>query len=94
MSPLGTVFVHEGAERRMQWRQAVRVEVIAASVSAQVQHYPVLARFIAVDGVAHESDRKASIVVGTPSLGTTPRKIDLVRGFLIRSAAICLVSIY
>ena len=36
---------------------------------------------------------KASIVVGSPSLGTTPRKIDLVRGSIARSLAICRVSI-
>ena len=35
---------------------------------------------------------RASIVVGSPSLGTTPRKIDLVRGFLVSSPAICRVS--
>ena len=46
-----------GAERRVQWRQAVRAEVFVASVSVQVQRYPVLARF--VGGVAHESDRKS-----------------------------------
>ena len=36
---------------------------------------------------------RASIVVGSPSLGTTPRKIDLVRGSLAGSLAICRVSI-
>ena len=36
---------------------------------------------------------RASIVVGSPSLGTTPRKIDLVRGSIASSLAICRVSI-
>ena len=34
-----------------------------------------------------------SIIVGSPSLGTTPRNIDLVRGSLANSLAICRVSI-
>ena len=37
--------------------------------------------------------RAPSIVVGSPSLGTTPRKIDLVRGSLASSLEICRVSI-
>ena len=37
--------------------------------------------------------RAPSIVVGSPSLGTTPRKIDLVCGSLASSLAICRVSI-
>ena len=37
--------------------------------------------------------RAPSIVVGSPSLGTTPRKIDLVRGSIASSLAICTVSI-
>ena len=36
---------------------------------------------------------RASIVVGSPSLGTTPRKINLVRGSIASSLAICRVSI-
>ena len=36
---------------------------------------------------------KASIVAGSPSLGTTPRKIDLVRGSIASSLAICRMSI-
>ena len=36
---------------------------------------------------------RASIVVGSPSMGTTPRKIDLVRGSFARSLTICWVSI-
>ena len=36
---------------------------------------------------------KVSIVVGSPSLGTTPRKLDLVRGSIASSLAICRVSI-
>ena len=36
---------------------------------------------------------KASIVAGSPSLGTTPRKIDLVRECIASSLAICRVSI-
>ena len=36
---------------------------------------------------------KASIVGGSPSLGTTPPKIDLVRGSIASSLAICRVSI-
>ena len=37
--------------------------------------------------------RAPSIVVGSPSLGTTPRNIDLARGSLASSLAICRVSI-
>ena len=59
MSPFGAVFFHEGAESRVQWRQAVRTEVFATYVSDQVQRYPVLTRFVAVVGVAHESGRKS-----------------------------------
>ena len=51
------------------------------------------ARIVAVVGVTHESDRRASIVVGSPSLGTTQRKIDLVRGSFARRLATCWVSI-
>ena len=36
---------------------------------------------------------KASIVAGSPSLGTIPRKIDLVRGSIASSLVICRVSI-
>ena len=36
---------------------------------------------------------RASIVVGSPSLGTTPRKIDLGRGSIVSSLAIYRVSI-
>ena len=35
LSPLGTMFVDEGAEISVSWRQAVRVEIIAASVGVQ-----------------------------------------------------------
>ena len=54
MSPIGTMFFQEGAERSVSWRQTVRAEVIAASVGVQVQRYPMFARFVAVVGVAHE----------------------------------------
>ena len=37
--------------------------------------------------------RTPSIVVGSPSLGTTPRNIDLVHGSISSSRAICRVSI-
>ena len=37
--------------------------------------------------------RAPSIVVGSPSLGTTPRKFDFVRGSIASSLAICRVSI-
>ena len=37
--------------------------------------------------------RAPSIVVRSPSLGTTPRNIDLVRGSTASSLAICRVSI-
>ena len=37
--------------------------------------------------------RTSSIVVGSPSLGTTPRNIDLARGSIASSLAICRVSI-
>ena len=37
--------------------------------------------------------RVPSIVVGSPSLGTTPRNIDLARGSIASSLAICRVSI-
>ena len=59
LSPLGTMFVHEGAESRVSWRQTVRAEVIAASIGVQVQGYPMFARFVAVVGVAHEGDRQS-----------------------------------
>ena len=35
---------------------------------------------------------RASVVVGSPSLGTTPQKIDVVRGSIATSLAICRVS--
>ena len=53
------MFVYEGAERRVSWRQTVRAEVIAASVGVQVQRYPMFARFVAVVGVAHEGRRQS-----------------------------------
>ena len=59
MSPLGTVFVQEGAERRVARRQTVRTEVFDAPVGGQVQRYPMFARFVAVVGVAHEGDRQS-----------------------------------
>ena len=59
MSPLGTVFVQEGAERHVTRRQTVRTEVFAAPVGGQVQRYPMFARFVAVVGVAHEGDRQS-----------------------------------
>ena len=59
MSPLGTMFVHEGTERSVSWRQTVRAEVIATSICIQVQRYPMFARFVAVVGVAHEGDRQS-----------------------------------
>ena len=40
-----------------------------------------------------EAGRAPSIVMGSPSLGTTPRKIDLARGSIASSLAICRVSI-
>ena len=61
MSPLGTMFVHEGAERRVSWRQTVRAEVIAASVGVQVQRYPTFARFVTVVDVAHEGRRQEAV---------------------------------
>ena len=39
------------------------------------------------------ADRAPSIVVGSPSLGTAPRNIDLMRGSIASSLAICRVSI-
>ena len=59
MSPLGTVFVQEGAERHVTRRQTARTEVFAAPVGGQVQRYPMFARFDAVVGVAHEGDRQS-----------------------------------
>ena len=59
MSPLGTVFVQEGAERCVTRWQTVRTEVFAAPVGGQVQRYPMFARFVAVVGVAHEGDRQS-----------------------------------
>ena len=47
------------------------------------------ARFVTVVGVAHEG----RTVVGSPSLSTTLRNIDLVRGSIASSLAICRVSI-
>ena len=57
MSPLGTIFVHEGVERCVSWLQAVRAEVIAASIDIQIQRYPMFTRFVAIVGVSHEGDR-------------------------------------
>ena len=37
--------------------------------------------------------RAPSVVVGSPSLGTTPRNIDLARGSIVSSLAICRMSI-
>ena len=91
MSPLGTVFVQEGAERRVTRRQTVRTEVFAASVGGQVQRYPVFARFVAVVGVAHEGDRQ-SVNCCSPSRGTTPPKTDAVFGSIASRRAICRVS--
>ena len=59
MSPLGTMFVHEGAECSVLWRQAERAEIIAASVG--VQRYPMFARFVTVVGVAHEGRRQSAV---------------------------------
>ena len=59
MSPLGTGFVQEGAERCVTRRQTVRTEVFATPVGGQVQRYPMFARFVAVVGVAHEGDRQS-----------------------------------
>ena len=55
------MLVHEGAERRVSWRQTVRAEVIAASVGVQVQRYPMFARFVAVVGVAHEGRMQSAV---------------------------------
>ena len=72
MIPLGAVFVHEGAERRMQWRKAERPE---ASKHSAIQCSP----GSSPSSVLHKkATGKASIVVGSPSLGTTPHNIDLV----------------
>ena len=53
------------------------------------------ARFVTVVGVAHEGRRQDAsvVVVDSPSLGTTPRNIDLVRGSIASSLSICRVSI-
>ena len=61
MSPLGTMFVQEGAERRVSWRQTVRAEIIVASVG-QVQRYPMVARFVVVVGVAHEGRGQRAVI--------------------------------
>ena len=61
MSPLGTMFVQEGAERSVSWRQTVRAEVIAASVGIQVQRYPMFARFVIVVGVAREGSGQSVV---------------------------------
>ena len=53
------MFVHEGAERRVSWRQTVRAEVITASIGIQVQRNPMFTRFVTVVGVAHEGDRQS-----------------------------------
>ena len=89
------MFVHEGAERRLTWRQPVRAEVIAASLAARysaIQCSP----GSSPSSVLHTkaAGRAPSIVVvGSPSLGTTSRNIDLVRGSIADSLAICRVSI-
>ncbi|KAI0230118.1 hypothetical protein LSAT2_019487 [Lamellibrachia satsuma] len=60
MSPLGTMFVQEGVKRRVSWRQAVRAELVAVSISIQVERYPMFARFVGVVSVAHEGDQRLS----------------------------------
>ena len=88
---LRTMFVHEGAERRVSWWQAVRAEVVSASVGIQVQQCSPGSSPSSV--LQTKATGKASIVVGSPSLGTTPRNIDLVHGSITSSLAICRVSI-
>ena len=71
-------------------------EQFAASVGVQVQRYPMFARFVAVVGVAHEGRGQSAVYrrgQSSPSLGTTPRNIDLARGFIASSLAISRVSI-
>ena len=88
------MFVHEGAECRVSWRQAVQAEVIAASVSIQDSAIQCSPGSLA-SSVLHTkaAGRAPSIVVGSPSLGTTARKSDLVRGSIASSLAICRVTI-
>ena len=87
------MFVHEGSERWVSWRQAVRTELIAVSVSVQVECYPMFARFVTDAVVAHEG-RTHSVCRRIQSFfGLDTRKIDLVRGSIASSLAICRVSI-
>ena len=83
------MFVQEGAERRVSWRQTVRAEVIAASVGVQCSPGS------SPSSVFHTKAAGSvpSIDVGSPSFGTTPRNIDLARGSIVSSLAICRVSI-
>ena len=87
------MLVHEGAERRVTWQQAVRADVMprpSASKYSAIQCSP----GSSPSSVLHtKAAGIASIVVGSPSLGTTPRKINLVRGSFASSLAICRVSI-
>ena len=61
------MFVQEGAEHHVSWRQTVRAEVIAASVGVQVLHYPMFVRFVAVVSIAHEG-RRQSVYRGRQSV--------------------------
>ena len=93
MSPLGTVFVQEGAERRVTRRQTVRTEVFAAPVGGQVQRYPMYSGSSPSSVLHTKAIGKASIFLGSPSLATTPPKTDAVFGSIASRRAICRVSI-
>ena len=75
MSSLETMFVREGAERRVSWRRAVRAEVIAASIGIQLQRYSIFRRRRRCC-----TRRRPAKRLSSKSLGTTPRNTDLVRG--------------
>ena len=94
MSPLGTVFVQEGAERRVTRRQTVRTEVFAAPVGGQVQRYPMFAWFVRRRRCCtRRRSAKRLFFLGSPSLGTTPPKTDAEFGSIVSRRAICRVSI-
>ena len=61
-------------------------------VSVQVQRYLVFSRFVAAFACNTATNRE-SVDRRRQSLGTTPPTIDLVRGSIARSLAICFVSI-
>ena len=94
MSPLGAMFVHEGA-----------YAACCGGDRSYEQNYsprPSTSRYSAIQcspgsspsSVLHtKATGSSSIVTCSPSLGTMPRKIDLIHGSIASSRAICRVYI-